>query len=36
MPVQPKLARVLFDESHSEAWTIDPTIGKILKDADDD
>ena len=22
MPEQPKVARVLFDESHSEAWTI--------------
>src|SRR4051794_25960317 len=22
MPKQPKIARVLFDESHSEAWTI--------------
>ena len=24
MPTHPKTARVLFDEAHSEAWTIDP------------
>ena len=26
MPEHPKLARVLFDESHSEAWTIRPEL----------
>ena len=30
MPVQPKLARVLFDESHSEAWTIRPEVARTL------
>jgi Family of unknown function (DUF6421) len=26
MPTQPKLANVLFDESHSEAWTMRPDL----------
>ncbi len=26
MPTHPKLATVLFDESHSEAWTINPDV----------
>ena len=33
MPVQPKLARVLFDESHSEAWTIRPEVARAIQPA---
>src|SRR4051794_26305238 len=28
-----KLARVLFDESHSEAWTIRPDVAKAIQPA---
>ncbi len=31
MPVQPKVARVLFDESHSEAWTIRRELAKEMQ-----
>ena len=30
---QPKLARVLFDESHSEAWTIRPELAEQMQPA---
>jgi hypothetical protein len=30
---QPKLARVLFDESHSEAWTIRPEMARSMQPA---
>jgi hypothetical protein len=33
MLTQPKLARVLFDESHSEAWTIRPEVAKEMQPA---
>ena len=33
MPVQPKLARVLFDEAHSEAWTIRPEVAREIQPA---
>jgi hypothetical protein len=32
-PVPPKAARVLFDESHSEAWTIRPEIATEIQPA---
>jgi hypothetical protein len=31
MPEQPKVARVLFDESHSEAWTIRPGLAREMQ-----
>ncbi len=33
MLTQPKIARVLFDESHSEAWTIRPEIAAEIQPA---
>ena len=33
MPEQPKLARVVFDEFHSEAWTIRPNLAKRMQPA---
>jgi len=33
MPQQPKLARVVFDESHSEAWTIRPELAERMQPA---
>ena len=33
MVTHPKLARVLFDESHSEAWTIDPELATQMQPA---
>ncbi len=33
MPAPPKAARVLFDESHSEAWTIRPEIARAIQPA---
>ncbi|MDQ3758503.1 MAG: GldG family protein [Actinomycetota bacterium] len=33
MPAHPKLARVLFDESHSEAWTIDAGLAREMQPA---
>ena len=30
MPVSPKVARVLFDEAHSEAWTIRPELARRM------
>ena len=33
MPEQPKLARVVFDEFHSEAWTIRPDLAKRMQPA---
>jgi hypothetical protein len=33
MPDQPKLATVLFDESHSEAWTIRPDVAERMQPA---
>src|SRR5687768_4451418 len=33
MADQPKLARVLFDESHSEAWTIHPERARTMQPA---
>ena len=33
MPTQPKLARVLFDEAHSEAWTIRPELARRIQPA---
>ncbi len=31
MPEQPKVARVLFDEAHSEAWTIRPGLAREMQ-----
>ena len=31
MPAQPKVARILFDESHSEAWTIRRELAKKMQ-----
>ena len=31
MPAQPKVARILFDESHSEAWTIRRELAKEMQ-----
>jgi hypothetical protein len=33
VPAQPKVARVLFDESHSEAWTIRPEVAREIQPA---
>jgi hypothetical protein len=33
MPEQPKLAKVVFDEFHSEAWTIRPELAKRMQPA---
>jgi len=33
MPQQPQLARVVFDESHSEAWTIRPEVAERMQPA---
>src|SRR5205809_3344737 len=33
MPAQRKLARALFDESHSEAWTIRPDLAREMQPA---
>ena len=33
VPEQPKLARVLFDEVHSEAWTIRPELAERMQPA---
>ncbi|MEO8091852.1 MAG: DUF6421 family protein, partial [bacterium] len=33
MPEQPKLAKVVFDESHSEAWTIRPELAARMQPA---
>ncbi len=33
MPAQPKVARILFDESHSEAWTIRRDLAKGMQPA---
>ncbi len=33
MPTHPTHARVLFDESHSEAWTIDPELARTMQPA---
>ena len=33
MLIQPKLACVLFDESHSEAWTIRPELAAEIQPA---
>jgi hypothetical protein len=33
MPEQPKLARVVFDEFHSEAWTIRPELANRMQPA---
>jgi hypothetical protein len=31
MPVRPSCARVLFDESHSQAWTIRPEVARVIQ-----
>jgi hypothetical protein len=31
LPAPAKLARVLFDEAHSEAWTIRPEVARALQ-----
>ncbi len=33
MPTHPTLARVLFDEAHSEAWTIDVELARTMQPA---
>ncbi len=33
MPTQPKVARILFDESHSEAWTIRRSVAERMQPA---
>jgi Family of unknown function (DUF6421) len=33
MPAPPKTARVLFDEAHSEAWTIRPEVAREIQPA---
>src|SRR5918996_1334761 len=33
IPTHPKLARVLFDEAHSEAWTIRPEVAREIQPA---
>ncbi len=33
MPIQPKVARILFDESHSEAWTIRRDLAERMQPA---
>jgi Family of unknown function (DUF6421) len=33
VPAQPKMARILFDEAHSEAWTIRPEVARELQPA---
>ena len=33
MPIHPKTARVLFDEAHSEAWTIDDELARDMQPA---
>jgi Family of unknown function (DUF6421) len=33
MTTHPKLARILFDESHSEAWTIRPDVARSIQPA---
>ena len=32
-PAHPKVARVLFDEAHSEAWTIRPEVPRRVQPA---
>src|SRR3954454_15472903 len=31
MPIHPEIARVVFDESHSEAWTIPPAVAREMQ-----
>ncbi len=33
MPTHPKSAHVLFDEAHSEAWTIDEDLARTMQPA---
>src|SRR5690242_17891517 len=33
LPAPPKLAKVLFDEAHSEAWTIRPELAREMQPA---
>src|SRR4051812_5163990 len=31
MPTHPEIARVVFDESHSQAWTIRPDVARAMQ-----
>ncbi|WP_259310956.1 GldG family protein [Capillimicrobium parvum] len=33
MPIRPPIARVLFDEAHSEAWTVRPDLARAMQPA---